>query len=536
MADEIKLKLDILNPKGDDGIDRIISKIDELIASMKTGGGAQLKGKASPGRPKKEEDVDTKAAKELNDEIGAVQFKLSGAVKNIGKAFTVMKEGIGMVASAYTEMVKASINALTRGAEKFVTSSSLRFDREVANMMQMTGQSATEAQATMRSLEMLGLSFEDLQRGMLTDAQSTAFANLRDAELTKLNQIAETGGDAFATIQEVQIELKQMVYTFKDSFLLMLVENKDVVDQVVAGVRELLPVVIQIVQGIMPLFATLLGILPQLLQSVMPIFQVLLQLITTILPPFASMLTIVMGLIQTLIPVIGIIMNILNVILPLLTQMIGILGTGLGGLIQMLVPIINSLINALLPIVELLMVLINALLPLVFAILGPLIPIISVIADVIRIILAVLTPILSLLINLMLPSLRILTFLLNVLGMALGWVGKAISFVVDGFMWISKGISDFFGTLMGWVNKLLGWLGLSKAEKVVDSVQAHNVLPGGGVDPFAGLGTSMGSTNNNQQSTVNNNYNYGNSNNDANTGTTVNSPAVVKLNLGGYGS
>jgi len=542
-ANDTKVVIDILNPKPAGETD-LIAKIDQLINTMKSNSTATNRNKGSGGSGNKgpvkrdgSDERDNKAAKELNQEVDKVYTRSTDMVKIIGKSFSAMKAGIATVASAYAEMVKASIGALTKGAEKFVTASSLRFDREVANMMQMTGQSATEAQATMRSLDMLGLTFEDLQRGMLTPAQAEAFSRLRDSELTKLSAIAETGGDAFATIQEAQIELRQMVYTFKDSFLLMLVENKDVIDQVVAGIRELLPVVIQIVQTLMPAFALLLGILPSLLSSLMPIVQALLGLVTTILPSFSGMLGIVIGLIQTLIPVIGIIVNILNVIMPLLSQTIAILGDGLGGLIQMLVPIINGLINALLPIVELLMNLINALLPPIFAILGALMPIISVLADVLRILFGALTPILSLLVNILIPILDVLTFGINALGLVLQWVGKVISFIVDGFMFLMKGISDFFTMISNWVKKLLGWLGMGKAEDAIEKANPHNVLAGGGVDPFAGLGKSMGATNtNNNQLTTNNNYNYGNANSDPFAVNTVNSPAVVKLNLGGYGS
>ena len=87
------------------------------------------------------------------------------------------------------EFASYATTTLLDSSRKMITSNSLFIDGATRDMMQQTGQTAVEAQSTQRALDRLGLSFEDLQSGKLTEAQAKAFEDVRNREISKLKRI-----------------------------------------------------------------------------------------------------------------------------------------------------------------------------------------------------------------------------------------------------------------------------------------------------------------------------------------------------------
>lgn len=528
----VNVKIDVLNPKNDD-TQRIVSKLDELIAFLKN---ESRTPKPKPGKSGSKKTVSTRgrvareADEQLDDELKKTERSLIDLFKQTGRLFRQVRAGISMVEETYGKMISSSVRALTTASQKFITSSSLLVDKEIASMMQRTGQTAFEAQATTRSLEMLGLSFEDLQMGMLTEAQAEAFEQIRERELRKLEEIALRGEDSFAIIQQAQITMKQTVLDLRDGFLLMLTENQDVISSVVETTKEIMPAIVDAVEVLMPIISSVLDTFPILLEGIVPAISIVKDAALEVFPVFTEVLEGVISIVVELLPIFETAVGLLSDTMPVLGEIVATLGVGLTSILQELVPMISALIESLSPVLESVLLLIQVLLPPVFAILQAIMPIISILIEGISMLLEVISPIIDLVTIILMPIMKGITELFDELGTVLRWVADVVNPLLKWIGDLAHALGEFLKTIIRTVNTLFGWLGVHIDEGVKKVGISSD-------DPFLDKLRAIRTSNNNitSSSDVTNNYNYGGVG-VVNKERIVNSNATVKLNVGGYGA
>lgn len=359
---EVKVKVDTLNPKGDSNQDsefrnQVLAELRKIVLGL-----SDSKSSGSGSKDDKEEkkklEEKKKKLEEVDDVADRVSVKGKDVVKTVGKVYDRFKDAITKITKFYGQFVESSAKALQTASTKFISAGSLKTDSAVADMMQKTGQSSSEAQATLRALERLDLTFEDLQSGKLTEAQAKAFEELRDHETGKLEAMEEAGSGIFERIQGLEVSADTLMSDLMDGFLMMLLESgdslnavMDVVDVVMGVVEELIPMIMQILQP-------LIDRLPMILEALMPLLDML-----------------------------G---NLLEFLVPILTVLIDEILGAVVELLEALMPVIQALLEMLMPIIEIIADLVVGLLPPLVAILKVLFkvlePIINVMTGIVKVI------------------------------------------------------------------------------------------------------------------------------------------------------
>lgn len=159
---------------------------------------------------------------------------LSAGLKLAGNHVVGMLKGMNPYVAALkiaAETVKQFLENYQKALQastKFVSSNSLLTDKATMSMMQRTGQSASGAQGTMRSLDRMGMSFEDLQSGQVTKAQMAMFEELRKAETERLESIAKVGGPVFEAMQKGAVAISTAKAQISDMFTFAYAKSKGV--------------------------------------------------------------------------------------------------------------------------------------------------------------------------------------------------------------------------------------------------------------------------------------------------------------------
>lgn len=171
----------------------------------------QAKQSASMNKYKKSQEVVAGLIGKQNKGFGGTAKLVSA----IGKQGIAGMQGMLANANPYVLAMKAAAVAakftadqfvrISKESSKFVGQGSLFADKNTMDMMQRTGQTATQAQATQRSLGDLGLNFEDIQQGKITAEQAAAFEKIRQRELAKLEEINAVAGPMFKSMQQVTL-------------------------------------------------------------------------------------------------------------------------------------------------------------------------------------------------------------------------------------------------------------------------------------------------------------------------------------------
>ena len=159
---------------------------------------------------------------------------LSAGLKLAGNHVVGMLKGMNpyvIALKAAIEGIKVFLQGYQKTLEqssKFITGNSLFTDKATMSMMQRTGQGASGAQGTMRSLDRLGMSFEDLQSGQVTKAQMAMFEKLRKSETERLETIARVGGPVFESMQKGAVALATAKAMITDTFTFAYAKSKGV--------------------------------------------------------------------------------------------------------------------------------------------------------------------------------------------------------------------------------------------------------------------------------------------------------------------
>jgi phage-related protein len=277
----------------------------------------QQKQAAAMDKYKKAQSAVTQLVNTQNKGFGG-SLKLVGA---IGKQGVAGMSGMLAKVNPYVAAIKAAAIAakftadqfvrISKESAKFVGQGSLFTDKATMDMMQKTGQTATQAQATQRSLGDLGLDFSDIQQGKITAEQAAAFEKIRQRELQKLEEINSVAGPMFKSMQQVTL-----------GFTLLLRDINDWITMAMAGA----PGITSMLEKIKPFIAQVGGFMKQVISTYLtPIFSIIgdifahaMDIISGIMPVFQIFMTFMK-------PIYELVQNLFSIILKILGPIIKII-------------------------------------------------------------------------------------------------------------------------------------------------------------------------------------------------------------------
>lgn len=281
-------------------------------------------------------------------------LKLVGAIGKQGMAGAAgMAANINpyvLAIQAAAEAVKFTADQFERIAKesaKFVGQGSLFTDKETITMMQRTGQTGTQAQATQRSLLDLGLTFEDIQRGKITAEQAAAFEQIRQRELNKLEEINKVAGPMFKSMQQVSLGFTLLLRDIND-FITMAMANApgiqsllDKIKPFIAQVGAFMDALIgTFLEPIFSIVGDIAGFVIDLLAAVMPAIQSVITFLQPILQVIQMLSRVIFGVLSPMFKIVGLIGSFGQVLLRFLVP----LGS-LSKLLEFINPLIDELVS-----------------------------------------------------------------------------------------------------------------------------------------------------------------------------------------------
>lgn len=246
------------------------------------------------------EEEATKIKKaDLPKEIDAAGASMKSFKAGLGKATAV----IAAVTTAI-EMFMTIMKSIEERSKQLITHDSLFTDKGIMDLMQRTGQSATDATATQRALDSLGITLEDLQSGKITQTQMEAFQELRASHIESLERVSVVSEGMNQAWQGLALHITTITTQFKDR-LTEILGGSGVIERLVAVVKPLADAIFMIMETLTPLITMLLNILIPVinymanyikmllipLQMLMPVLEVVAELITNITMAFDELTT-----------------------------------------------------------------------------------------------------------------------------------------------------------------------------------------------------------------------------------------------------
>lgn len=428
---------------------------------------------------------------------------LSSGLKLAGNHVVGMLKGMNpyvIALKAATEGIKAFLQGYQKTLEKsskFITANSLFTDKATMSMMQRTGQSATGAQGTMRSLDRMGMSFEDLQSGQVTKAQMAMFEELRKAETERLESIAKVGGPVFEAMQKGAIATSTAKAQISDMFTFAYAKSKGV---------------LQFAQSIQS-FATQVGdTFWDAKDAMVPIMDFAGEIMSVVLDAIA--------------PLMGSVKDIINMISGTFAILQPTIAT-IGGVIKELMKSVSSVISTVAKILGVYFKLIAAKISIIVQVVGAIIEAILIalqpVFDIIEMAAGFMEQMLPIgkAMDALQPVLNLVTTGIKILGAMIGWVVGKIG---EYYKWLMTKTMDFIKDLVNMIPKAI--------HKMVNGIiNLLNKIPGVKIDSLgtykeidiAGALSKLNNAANDTLAAIQGdtfNYNYG-------TGTTPAQPAPV---------
>lgn len=252
--------------------------------------------------------------------------KTLGIVKSIGKQGTTGMASMLASTNPYVAAIKVAAQAvkfmanqfqrISKESSKFVGQGSLFTDKATMQMMQMTGQTATQAQATQRSLGSLGLGFEDIQQGKITAEQAAVFEQLRNRELSKLEQINTVAGPMFKSMQQVTLGFSLLSQDIND-WITMAMASAPGVSKMLSKSKEFLGKAGSFMQSLISKYLS-------------PIFSIAGEIVSIVMDIGMALMDAFMPILDILKPIIDLISNVVTMVGKVLTPMI----KGVGEIIK----------------------------------------------------------------------------------------------------------------------------------------------------------------------------------------------------------
>ncbi len=310
--------------------------------------------------------------------------KSLGIVKAIGKQGMAGAAGMAANINPYVLAVKAAAEAakfmadqfqrIAKESSKFVGQGSIFTDKGTMQMMQMTGQTGTQAQATQRSLGSLGMEFSDIQSGKITAEQAALFEQLRLRELKKLEEINAVAGPMFKSMQQVTLGITLLLQDVND-WITMAMAAAPGIQTMIGSIKGFLEraggflksaidtyltPIFSVVGNIVTLALDLIGVVMDAMQPIFMIISpildtvmILADILTKVLSPLIKIGGMIFGAFKFLkifMGPLGILMVVLDMLNPLLTTVSDAVGK-FGGMISNLlvgpINLLNSVIGSL---------------------------------------------------------------------------------------------------------------------------------------------------------------------------------------------
>jgi len=387
----------------------------------------------------------------LNAGLKLASNHVVGMLKNMNPYVLALK--------AAAEAVKAFLQSYQKTLEqssKFITGNSLFADKGTMSMMQRTGQSASGAQGTMRSLDRLGIGFEDLQTGQVTKAQMAMFEELRKSETARLETIARIGGPVFESMQYAAVAMATAKAKFTDMVTYAYAKGKGVL-QFANSLRN---------------FATEIGDMFWSAKSILtPIVNIIGTVLGNIMHTVNIAVKIVSAAITAVTPVFDTVNEIVDVISNTFGQTLDAISQIVDAVIKPTMKVISSFLTQLMVPIRVIVQVVGAIVDGIFLILKPILSHISMMSDIMTSLLPVGKGLKDLQ-----PILDIITTSIKILGAAIGWLlGK----IGEGTRWVLDKIIDGVTYLVNLVPKAFH----NMINSIIDKI---NQIPGVSV---ASLGT-----------------------------------------------
>ena len=266
---------------------------------------------------------------------------MKGMTAGMNPYIMALKAGVEAAKKLYEQIQK-----INEESKKFVGQGSLFTDKQTMDMMQKTGQTATQAQGTQRALDQLGLSFDDLQSGKLTEAQAKAFEEIRQRELNKLEEISKASEGMFKNVRQITLAINLLTQDITDWITIAFAESE--------GFNNLIEDIKGFVSEVAPVIKEVIGLITPILDALSKVFSFVLKVVKGLLPIVSSLallaegvLGIISGALEVLIPILEIVANLISKIAGWLNTIISTVMKGLNSVWRVIADLINGVLDLL---------------------------------------------------------------------------------------------------------------------------------------------------------------------------------------------
>ena len=402
---------------------------ENLVGSIKEGVAGTEKAKSKQAAMSKILSQNAKLSKAFTGAISSGASKGEILQKGLALAAGNIK---GMVANinpyvaAFTVAVKLSqaflkaFQSTLETSRKFVGQNSLFTDQATMQMMQRTGQSATGAQGTNRALDRLGISFDDIQSGRVTQAQMRAFEELRKMETARLEEIAEVGGPVFEAMQRSALAMATTKQIIDDTVTMAFAKSKGVLE----FARQL--------EGLATNIGTMVWAAADILA---PIITAVSGVLSIIMGVVNLVVKYVSAIVQVVAPAFNAVNEILNVIMELVGSVFAVLNRISDAVIKPFMKIGQLVIKTIITPVRMMAAMASAWIEAAFTAIEPIIQIFEIVFDVISNMIPVF------------DAFEALSPILDIITMSIKWIGDGIAWllrkIMEGMAWLQSKIFDF---------------------------------------------------------------------------------------------
>lgn len=449
---------------------------ENLVGSVKEGLAGTDKAKA------KQADMSKILAKNAQLSKSFTKSITSGASKGeiLQKGLALAGNNIkGMVANinpyvaAFTVAVKLTqqflkdFQATLETSKKFVGQNSLFTDKATMQMMQRTGQSATGAQGTNRALDRLGISFDDIQSGRVTQAQMRAFEELRRMETARLEEIAAVGGPVFEAMQRGALAMATTKQIIDDTVTMAFARSK----------------------GVLEFSRQLEGVFTNIGTMVWAAADILAPIVTAI----SGVLSIVMGvvnlvvknisaLVQVVAPIFSAINEVLNVVMELVGSVFEVLNRISDAVIKPIIKIGQLVMKTIVTPVRIMAKMASAWIEAAFTAIEPIIQIFEIVFDIFSNLIPVF------------DALEMLSPILDIITTGIKWIGEGIAWllrrILEGAAWLQNKIFDFIDwainlipeAVHNMINFIIGLLNKIPGVNISDLGDYQKISVGSAID------------------------------------------------------
>ena len=280
--------------------------------------------------------------------LALAKNNIAGMAANMNPYVVAVKVAVE-AAKAFLEYYQKTLEQ----SSKFITQGSLFTDKGTMQMMQRTGQDASGAQGTQRALDRLGISFEDLQKGLVTKDAAAEFEKIRQEESARLREIQKVGMPVFIAMQKGALAIAGAKQKIEDAITMVYAKSRGVltfanalqqgaylVGEVVSMAIDILAPVVNIVGQVLGVAMKAVNIIMNLVKKVLSSIKPFMNAINEYLNAIFKAMEPIILLVEVLFDIFGEIMtmfNIFKILTPILegvTWLVTKMGEGITWVIK----------------------------------------------------------------------------------------------------------------------------------------------------------------------------------------------------------